>query len=194
MRRIKTGEFLHPGVTGFEEGVHYNYSACGHTLTIAAKDPSFSEISEVQDEQSIFALEVVDEAVILLSKFGGAPWRLSDYNWWINPPVMRPDPFSDLERLRGGALSVNVCLVNASSGLVEALRSVRLSEEFSFSLLQKVELQTRCSFDPYHYLDVVDRARQKYRDGNTVPADAICLCTGDFSFDHISPGFSSVWH
>ncbi len=179
MIRLKVGDFLHPGVTSFEEGVHYNYSFGGHTLTIAAKDPSLSEIAEVQVKQSMFALDIVDEAVILLSKFGGAPWRFAHYNWWINAPVMRPDPLSDLEKLHGGVLSINVCLVNSSNGFVEALRAVFLSHELSFLLLQNVALQTRSAFDPFHYLDVIERTHRKFRDTNSVLADAICVCTGD---------------
>lgn len=187
MIRLKVGDFLHPGVTSFEEGVHYNYSFGGHTLTIAAKDLSISQIAEVQVKQSMFALEIVDEAVILLSKFGGAPWRFAHYNWWINAPVMRPDPISDLEKLDGGVLSINVCLVNSTNGFVEALRPVFLSHELSFLLLQNVAMQTRYVFDPWHYLEVIERTRRKFRDTNSILADAICVCTGDvLLMDYIS--------
>ena len=187
MIRLKVGDFLHPGVTSFEEGVHYNYSFGGHTLTIAAKDLSISQVAEVQVKQSMFALEIVDEAVILLSKFGGAPWRFAHYNWWINAPVMRPDPISDLEKLDGGVLSINVCLVNSTNGFVEALRPVFLSHELSFLLLQNVAMQTRYVFNPWHYLEVIERTRRKFRDTNSILADAICVCTGDvLLMDYIS--------
>lgn len=92
---------------------------------------------------------------------------------------MRPDPLSDLEKLHGGVLSINVCLVNSSNGFVEALRPVFLSHELSFLLLQNVALQTRYAFDPCHYLEVIERTRRKFRDTNSVLADAICVCAGD---------------
>ncbi|MGC8602720.1 MAG: hypothetical protein ACP5VS_03410 [Desulfomonilaceae bacterium] len=195
MIRLKIGDFLHPGISGYEEGVHYNYSLGGHTLTIATKDASLSEISAVQVRQSMFALEIVDEAIILLSKFGGSPWRFSHYNWWINAPAMRPDPLADLENLHNGVLWINVCVVNSSSGFVEALRTVYLSHEFSFLLLRNVELQTRYAFDPCHYLDVIERTTRKFRDTNSVTADAVCMCAGDvFLWDYDAPGQSRLYN
>jgi hypothetical protein len=179
MIQLKVGDYLNPGVTSFEDGVHYNYTLGCHTLTIAVKDPSISEIAEVQVKQSMFALEIVDEAVILLSKFGGAPWRFAHYNWWINAPVMRADPVSDLKGLNNGGFWINVCLVNSLNGFIEALRSVYLSHELSFLLLQNVAIQTHCVFDPWHYLEVIERTSRKFRDTNSILSDAICVCAGD---------------
>ncbi|MFH0824283.1 MAG: hypothetical protein V2B18_16135 [Pseudomonadota bacterium] len=49
-----------------------------------------------------FALSATDEAIFFLLRFGDDPWHAADYNWWINPPVMRPDPLADLAGLKGG--------------------------------------------------------------------------------------------
>jgi hypothetical protein len=69
MQRIRVGQLLAPGVHGYEEGVHFNYTAGGHTLRIARKNPSQSEIEAVQSGQTSFALasrgEVIDRGLSL---------------------------------------------------------------------------------------------------------------------------------
>jgi hypothetical protein len=190
MRRLKIGEPLHTGGTGFEEGVHYNYTPGGHTLTLSTMNPGPSEIYDVRKGQSVFALGVAEEALFLFAKFGDGSWQVANYNWWINPPVMRPDPTDDLQRLRDG-LSLNVCLVSASNGLVEALRSVRLSLEFGSFLLGSIEQQARRPFDPWHYLDVVEKATARYRDESSIMREVTCLCIADVSFaDSMSGGIA----
>jgi len=180
MQRLRVGEPLHLGITGFKVGVHYNYTPAGHTLTLSRNDPSRSEIEAVQQGQGVFALILQDEALFFLARFGDSRWQLAHYNWWINPPVMRPDPMEDLARLNDG-LSVNACLVNAANGLVSALRTFRLSHEFGCSLFGCVELQSRQVFDPWHYLDLVETAGSKYLDGDGVLENALCVCVADLS-------------
>jgi hypothetical protein len=192
MVRLKVGAPLHPGVIGYEQGVHYNYTAGGHTLIMSSLRPTPSEIDNVRDRPSVFAVNLCEEALFLLAKFGDSPWKMAHYNWWLNPPVMRPDPIADLENLNGG-VAINACLVNASNGLIEALRAVRLSLEFSFSLLSSVELQARQAFDPWHYLDLVEKTSTKYREGNRVIEEALCVCTGDSCLtDRVADGLPHV--
>lgn len=192
MRRLKVGLPLQQGATDFEEGVHYNYTPGGHMLTLSRKNPGRSEIHDVQRAQSTFALRIANEALFLLARFGDCPWRVAHYNWWINPPIMRPDPLTDLQSLDGG-VSVSVCLVNASDGIVEALRAVRLPYRFSYLLVENVELQSRHRFDPYDYLATVEDAKRKYPDGSSMVADAICVCTADFELaDRVAAPISCV--
>jgi hypothetical protein len=184
MQRIRVGEPFHPGVTGYEEAIHYNYTTGGHTLILSRNDPGLSEIYDVRKGQTTFALGLADEVLFLFGKFGDQSWQMAHYNWWINPPVMRPDPMNDLHSLNGG-FSVNVCLINASNGLVAALRSVNLSDDFSSCLLGSVERQIHHSFDPMHYLEVVEKTRGKYLDEGSIITDSICVCVIDDSFaDH----------
>jgi len=185
MRRLKVGIPLHPEATGFEEGVHYNYTPGGHTLTLSMKEPRTSEIAEVQLGQPAFAVGTVDEVLFLLAKFGDSPWRVAHYSWWLNPPVMRPDPLADIRALKAGiSLSLCVCLVNASNGFVKALRAVKFTREFSLSLLRRVEIQTRHRFDPWHYLHVVEKMKGDYPDGSNMIHDGLCVCSADLKPMH----------
>jgi hypothetical protein len=194
MQRLRLKEPFQPGVTKFEEGVHYNYTPGGHTLILSRRNPSLAEIYDVRKGPSLFALGLEQEVLVFMAKFGDWPWQVAHYNWWINPPIMRPDPMDDLHRCNGG-LALNVCLVNASNGLVEALRAVRLSQDFGCFLLEAVELQTRHPFDPMHYLGVVEKASAEFHDDKRVVENAICLCSADFAFaDHLKVRRPSVCH
>lgn len=194
MQRLRLKEPFHPGVTGFEEGVHYNYTPGGHTLILSRRNLNLSEIYDVRKGLSTFALGLEQEALFFVAKFGDWPWQVAHYNWWINPPIMRPDPMDDLHRLHGG-LSLNVCLVNATNGLVEALRAIVLAHEFSRSLLEGVELQTKHPLDPMHYLGIVEKARGKFHDDRRVAENAICVCSADFACEeHLGVEMPGVWH
>jgi hypothetical protein len=194
MIRLKVGEPLHPGIAGYELGFHYNYTAGGHTLIVSSEHPAPWEIDHVRLGRSMFAVNLHEEALLIHAKFGDCPWEMAHYNWWINPPVMRPDPIADLENLKRG-VTINACLVNASNGLVEATRSVRLSLEFSFSLLTSVGMQARQAFDPWHYIELVKKTATRFREDGRMIEDALCICTGDFSLpDHLGEGSPHIFH
>lgn len=178
MIRLRVGEPFHPGVTGFAEGTHYNYNPFGHTLTLSIQHPSESEIEEIRERRPSFALIDSGAALFVLTRFSDLTWRAAAYNWWINPPAMRPDPIYDLEALNGG-ISIKACLVDASTGLVEVLRAVRLSHEFGSALLRIVESQTRKAFNVWEYLEKVRETSLKSWEEQRVIADALCLCVAD---------------
>lgn len=180
MRQLRIGMPLVGGVLGYQEGAHYNYTVSGHTLTMALTNPSPAQIRAVQRGVAWFGLVKRDNAIFILSRFGHLPWTVTAYNWWINAPVMRPDPWDDLVQLRGG-FSAGVCLVDAGNGLVAALRSVTLSEELSQLFMGMVQEQMRPPFDPWHYLDVVNETLNTNRDPKALVKDAACMCVANLA-------------
>lgn len=176
MRALRIGDPLHQGVTGFEEGAHYNYTMGGHTLILSVKNPLLSQINAVKEGEAVFGLMVREEAIFLLCRFGSLDWQVTHYNWWINPPVLRPDPRADAQCVQGRAV-LAVALVNASDGIVHALRSVRLHEEFSHHLLSAVEAQTRPRFDPWRYMEVVEEVLHGSRTPAALLNEAMCVYT-----------------
>lgn len=178
MRKIRVGKPLAPGVRDYEEGIHYNYTIGGHTLIMVKKEPSRVLIESVQGGQTAFALLSREDVIFVLVKFGRLPWEIAHYNWWINAPAMRPDPWSDLERHNGG-LVAHVCLVNASNGLVAALRLVTLPAEFTHVFLQMVQSQMAPPFDPWRYLEVVERTFQQVPNRSDLLKEAVCFCMED---------------
>jgi len=180
MQRIKVGMPFRHGVSSYAAGVHYNYSSAGHTLILSRIDPGLSEIFDVRKGCATFAIGVTEEVLFLFGKFGDQAWQMAHYNWWINPPIMRPDPVNDLHSLNGG-FSVSICLINAANGIVEALRSVHFSHDFASLILGSVELQIHYRFDPEHYAAVVERAGRNYLDERRILGESIGVCVIDGS-------------
>lgn len=186
MRRLRVGDQLYKGIAGFEEGTHYNYTLAGHTLILSMKDPLPEHVAAVSDDEAVFGLATRDRAAFVLCRFGNLPWRIAHYNWWINPPVLRPDPWDDLDTVDSGVY-VTVTLVDAADGIVKALRSVRLAKEFSRMFLLTVETQTKPSFDPWHYLEVVESVIHGDPEIAALLREAVCVCACDGAGD-LSPG------
>jgi hypothetical protein len=194
MQAVRVGTPLVSGVSAFEEGVHYNYTIGGHTLTIVTTEPNDAEIRAVQRGQALFALTQKENAIFILSRFGHLGWKATHYNWWINAPVMRPDPWDDMEKLNDG-LSASVCLVNAINGLVAALRTVKFSRELSRQFIEMVQGQMRPPFDPWRYLEIVDETIQGHPNPGTLLKDALCMCMANLpAWEPFHPGPRAMFH
>ncbi len=177
MPLVKVGMPFIQGLTSLEEDTYYNYTPGGHTLILSAVNPTRDEIEAVQEHEAVFGLFLKEATLFVLAKFGRLPWNASYYNWWINAPVMRPDPWLDLHDLSGG-ISVSVCLVNASNCILEALRTVTLSYEFSRAFLETVCAQTRPPFDPWRHAKVADEVTGGFATGQAgMMKDVLCMCT-----------------
>jgi hypothetical protein len=176
MRLTKVGMQFVPGVAALAEHTTYNYTPGGHTLTLCVSNPTRNEIEAVQKREAVFGLFLKENTLFVLARFGRLPWTASYYNWWINAPVMRPDPWLDLQGLNGG-ISVSVCLVNASNGILESLRAVTLSHEFSRAFLETVVVQTKPPFDPWRHAQVAAEVMEGFTAGANMMKDVYCVCT-----------------
>ncbi|MGC9031106.1 MAG: hypothetical protein ACP5LD_15740 [Desulfomonilaceae bacterium] len=164
------------GMKSCQEGIHYNFTPGGHTLVAALPNPATEVIKSVREGEVSFGLAAREQALFLLIKIGTLPWRAAHYNWWINPPVMRPDALGAFIS-NDTVIDINMCLVDAETGIVKALKTLRLSEDFSEALLQIVELQARNRFDPWAYLDTVEKAAIDYQNERVVVAESIVMCS-----------------
>ncbi|MFH1113053.1 MAG: hypothetical protein V1792_03960 [Pseudomonadota bacterium] len=177
MPLVKVGMPFIQGLAGIGEETRYNYTPGGHTLILSVDRPDRGEIEAVQGHEAVFGLLLKEETLFIPAKFGRLPWSASYYNWWINAPVMRPDPWHDLHGLTGG-IPVTVCLVNASNCILEALRTVTLSHEFSRELLKTVCAQTRSPFDPWRHAKVAGKVSAGFAGGRAgMMKDLFCMCT-----------------
>ena len=122
----------------------------------------------------MLGLTLREPAIFVLSKFGGLPWRVGHYNWWLNPPIVRPDPILEPDAFDENA-PMGVVLVQAESGIVKAVRSVRPPEDFARLLLCQVGRQILSRFDPWHYLDVVEAAVRAQSEGDVLVREAMFM-------------------
>jgi hypothetical protein len=174
------GQPLLAGVYGLTEGIHYNYSTYGHTLVISLAQPAREDIHAINHNDAAFALVVRDDIVFMLAKIGHRPWSASHYNWWINPPHLRPDPLTDLQAT-DPAIALQTCLTDVSTGLVAAARTFMLSREFGKSLLKAAADQIRKGLDAWHQLGVAREILGRSPDQAWMLEEAACVefCQAD---------------
>ena len=171
---LEPGQPLFAGVSRLTEGVHYNYSVCGHTLLLSLAHPTSRDIRAIKQGEAAFALLVRENIVFLLVKIGARPWAASQYNWWINPPFLRPDPQTGLQSCEAG-ITLPTCLADANTGLVAAARNLYLSPDLGRTLLETVARQARLGLDPWRQLEVAQELLERSPDLSPLLKEAVCL-------------------
>jgi hypothetical protein len=137
-------------------------------------DPAGEDIRALNQGDASFALLVRENIVFMLAKIGRRPWAASHYNWWINPPFLRPDPLVDLQTEDIG-IALQTCLADACTGMVAATRTFGLSSDFSRVLLKTVAKQMQRGLDPWHQLEVATELLERSPDLSLLLKEAVCL-------------------
>jgi hypothetical protein len=137
-------------------------------------DPAGEDIRALNQGDASFALLVRDNIVFMLAKMGRRPWTASHYNWWINPPFLRPDPFVHLQAEDTG-IALQTCLADACTGMVAATRTFGLSSDFGRVLLKTVANQMLQGLDPWHQLEVATELLERSPDLSLLLKEAVCL-------------------
>jgi hypothetical protein len=183
---IKPGHPLLPGVGRLIPGSHYNYTTHGHTLIISAAKLKTTEIDQFDRGEVAFALFVHERIVFMLTCVGARPWIASHYNWWINPPHLRPDPVADLQA-KSTAITLHACLADARTGIASAVHDYELSPDFGGALLEAVAGQVRHGLDPWRHLVVAKSVLSRSPDLGWMLKQALCV-----QFCQAEPGRSSL--
>jgi hypothetical protein len=151
MHKYEVGKPYIEGRTRWEETADYNYRGGEHELRLFLKTPSAEEIEMIRFGLSRFALAVTGPVIWLAFKFGDLPWSDASFNIHLVPdPERQPPP--PLTREQGRAL-LNVILVDADTGIVQALRLVSFSPAFSNALHKAIQAQWETGWpgdDAYH--------------------------------------------
>lgn len=138
MRKLAVGELFVEGRTEWPECNQYNYTTSGHQLTLFYDKPTEKEIADVRKGEAKFQLLAKPEALCFLYKIGDQPWCDAYFNYWVNPEHFRQDP----EKLMPGQLpTIMIYLVDASTGIIQAIRMLTFSEAFGQRLHKAIEIQ-----------------------------------------------------
>lgn len=151
--KYEVGTRYHPGKTRWAEAGEYNFRMGAHELRLFWARPSVQEIQAVRQGQLEVALLVAPPVLWFLYRVdGGCDWSDAPYTWHLLPQDQRipPEPLTGEQR----AL-LNVVLVDASDGIIKALRAVSLSPELSQALHGAIAEQRAAPWDTAAY----DRAR-----------------------------------
>ena len=127
----KEGKFMWP------EFVEYTYTRAGHTLKVFSRELTRAEIADYKQGDAEFALFVKDGLMFLCYKFGSFDWSDASFTPHLVPDSHRQEP----DVLTGDQRAVlQVILVEATTGIVKAIRMISLSPEFSRVLHNQIAL------------------------------------------------------
>ena len=130
MGLIAVGQLLVPGRTSWPQWVEYNFRWGLHSLNLFYASPSQAEIDEIRRRAAKFSLYLTPDVIYFCFKFGVQPWSDSGFNVWLVPEEDRQSPVPEV----GGHALLSVCLTDANTGIVRALRACTLSVDFTVVL------------------------------------------------------------
>ncbi len=140
---LDVGQPYLPGHTSWREHVEYNgFRNNRHYLRMFLNGLTPAEIRDVREGEAEFALYVEKDAIFFLYRFGSAfPWSDAPYSIYLTnePDREVPEP--------GAAWNSRdpllVVLVDAASGIVQGVRDLWLSPDFTKALRSAIAQQAR---------------------------------------------------
>lgn len=140
MQIVAIGKPLFEGRTQLPEAVEYNYQAGDHTLILSMKNVHPKEIEAVRSMEAEFGLYCENGVIFLLYRFGDAlPWSDSAFSWWNVAEEDRRIP--QTRKNPAERILLKIILLEASTGIVKAIRVTTLSPEFTERLHRAIREQ-----------------------------------------------------
>lgn len=153
------GQLYQPGRTEYPEGCEYNFFDAGHQLRLFFSNPNKQEIHAVRKGKASFGLLVSENIIFLIFQLKPLRWSDAPYSWWMVPEDRRAEP---QEISEGEGALLQIILINANTGIVEAIRAIGLDTDFSRVLHAQIRHQMQKPLAPQEYSNQVDRAYAKY--------------------------------
>lgn len=175
MHKLEVGRLYHPGRRSWPEGTHYNYRSGGHEWLISFPRPSMEEIFAVRKARAEFALGLERDILFLFFRFGDRLWSDASYTYWLMPENQRSLP--EAEATENTRARLNVILIDATSGLIKALRAVTFSPEFTGALHEAIRIQAENPVTPAEYEAALSDVYGRWTTGMLL-ARAVAQCQG----------------
>lgn len=157
-----------PGRRNWKEWTEYNYRQ-GHELRLWLRDPSPVEVAAVQSGTAHFAIYPLHDLIFFCFRFQPMPWSDSGFTIHLVPETDRgmPDDFQTPEERQ----LLNTILVDATTGLIRAIRVCTFSPGFTRALhaaiwaqmerqpinAEEAERQGRRIYDRYSSADIATK-------------------------------------
>lgn len=180
MNTYQVGQPYIVGRTRWPEAVEYNYRQGAHELRMFMRHITAKERSDIRRGPAEFAVVVHEPIIFMLYRFGAGahpsiPWSDAPYSIHMVPADQRTTP-PDLAASAGVLLQI--VLVNAETGLIEALRVVSLSPHLSRHLHAAIQTQAARPFDPDTYDAALAAAYQRYPTSDALLTTALARSHG----------------
>lgn len=160
---VALGKPLFPEREELPESVEYNCQGGDHTLLLSMKNLHPEEIRAVREEETEFGLFCENGIIFFLYRFGQIlPWSDSAFSWWNVAEENRlvPEPRRDSRE----RILLKIILVEASTGIVKAIRISTLSPEFTEKLHEAIRLQA--AGEPFSREEFVVRSLKIYAENS----------------------------
>jgi len=148
---LKVGALYRPGRRSFPERGQYMLRDDGHELALFFASPSGREVDIVSRGEAELGVLVRGSVIFFLYRFGSAgeiDWSDAPFSIHRVPKEERVDAPAVVSGERG---RLAVVLIDASSGLVRALRRISLSAVFTAELHAAIRAQAAAPYDPSVY-------------------------------------------
>jgi hypothetical protein len=141
-------------ISRWPEGAHYVFRREQHELLIFLAGASAEEIAALARGQPHELALVAEPPILLfLYRFGdpgeGIPWGVAPYSWHLLPTSERVLPPG------GVASSLRVSLIDATTGLLCAVRDLPLSPDFTRALHEAIRAQSAAPWPGKSVYDMV---------------------------------------
>jgi hypothetical protein len=173
---LSVGTLYSPAVTRWPETAQYQYRSGTHELLLFLESPDAREVDDVARGEARFGLLVHGTAIFFLYSFGGGPWSDAPFSIHLVPAAERKLP--DVLRSDATRAVLQVILVDASTGIVRALRLVSLSPEFTLELHSAIVAQAAQPADPAAHDRAIEAAYRRFPDTKAMVAAARATCVG----------------
>jgi len=140
MHIVAVGKPLFEARRELPEAIEYNYQSGDHTLLLSMKNLHPKEIEAVRQDEAEFALYCENSIVFLLYRFGETlPWSDSAFSWWNLREEDRQIPAPQANPAE--RILLKIILVEAATGVVQAIRVTTLSPAFTEKLHDAIRRQ-----------------------------------------------------
>ena len=140
MQIVAIGKPLFEQRSELPEAIEYTYQAGDHTLLLSMKNLHPNEIKAVREAEAEFGLYCENGIIFLLYRFGEAlPWSDSAFSWWNVAEEDRRIPAP--QENPAERILLKIILIEAVTGIVEAIRVTTLSPDFTEKLHNAIREQ-----------------------------------------------------
>lgn len=172
MHVLAVGGLYNPGRRRWPEGPHLRLTPAGCELALFYDRPPSAEVRDVRTGVAQFAWLDAGPVSVLAYRFGMQPWADAPYEPWKEPEADRGVPAG----AAGNSLALQVVLVDASTGIVKALRLLTWEPGFAQAVRDTLSRQLAAPPDDA----AADRKLGELyrRDSAALAEQAAVRCTG----------------
>lgn len=148
---------IYPEVKGHNEGCYFDISDEGANLVVYFNRPTKDEIENFKSEKR-FEMRLIElsDIMIFLVKFGSLNWMDAPYTPHLSKNL------SKINLEPGKGLAVTIMLFDTSSGRLESIRLISLSERFTEKIKKNIDYLMKRHFDKQNYNYSINMVFSKY--------------------------------